>query len=418
VILMFYNIGAEIVRDLTKESDLCARFDKDIHIGDQLDEGSYSIVSEVLFPGGERYVIKEYKDVKVETVTEPKPISLKAFMEAREEEFDENLFVLLNGGDVNAIRTEFKVPEFSAPCVRNVELRYKSNTSEGKFRIRPPFYLCESSQYPEYILGLLTSNLYRSGECYHFVDVVDFITCVKSRRESDDAPKQYLLMEMVDKGTLEWEINGDFSVLETEADTESVTLQVLFAIACYQTKYGISHNDLKMSNIFVQRREGVNNWHKQDIAHAKYFHYRVKGIDLYCRAYDLIKIGDWGVGIKWAPPVIGQRAFVLGSEDRSVPNSYVASFDLLYFLFSLVDERSPLSLELFEYATGTVYNDNTFIPKEWMQPRFPRRPSLDILNTEPMKDVTALKILKNEKLMSRFRQKPDSDKIVTLGTLA
>jgi len=404
--LRIYNSGEALVKQLTAVSPLCASIGTDIKIDAKpIAEGHYGSVSDVIFPGAKKgqYVIKSFFDTDLETLRVKPPQSLEKIVK-EQKDYDPHLLMDLNVSPrgPTAIVENIVMPKFALQCSPKKKYKIKSNVSKKSTTLTKPYYLCPTGSIPEYVLSLLVANLYRDGTCVHFIDTVDLLTCVEA-----GSPKQYTIMEKVDNTLLK--------IIECALHEEMVAcllIQILFAVACYQHRYQISHNDLHYNNVLIKYVTPDTEWNGQKLADASYHHYHILGTDLYIPAIPvLVKIADFGLGVKWSPPVIGDEYYATVSD--YIPHEFVPQYDSLYITFIIrrVSKTPSFFVRTVQKASigdGTIaYIDN--ITSDGTRP--------SVTHVGKYADAAAVKLLTNTTLMAAYTQKPAAGKIVTLGRL-
>jgi len=406
-VLRIYNTGGALVKYLTAPSSVCAALGKEIKISPKpFATGSSGSISDVIFPGAKKgqYVIKSFSViVDVELVNPPRPLRDAA---AAMKEYDTQLLVDVNGGDPDKVVSDIKVPMFVLPCSPVDNPKYKTNVRDQEVTLTEPYYLCKTESVPEYVLSLLVAELYRDGTCAHFLDTVDFMTCVKH-----DEPKQYVIMEKADR-PLDVVIDqmASLSSHEREKLTIGLLIQTLFAVACYQHRYQISHNDLHQDNVLVKDITPDTEWNGQALASADWHHYHILGVDLYMPAIAmLVKVADFGTGIKWSPPIIGYVSVI--TEMAIVPTEYTPQYDSLLILF-IMHERSATPIDFIRSVLKTSIRKAKI--KNITRPDGVRP---HIAYVDRYRTATAVNLLTNTTLMAEYTLKPTTGRIVTLGTL-
>ncbi len=219
-------------------------------------------------------------------------------------------------------------------------------------------YLCEDERFSEYVNSVYAGQLYRDGQCAHFFNVYSFFGC----SESYSVMKQYIIMDRLHgslKGNkyclaLKNYKNNKYSV----EDLDSFYVQTMFAVASYQQKYKLSHNDLHLDNVFVECIDSKSStmFNNQMLHDADWFHYTVGKKNIYIKATSgIVKIGDWGFSIKYSVPIVGDKYAVENGYDGWMPNQFFAQYDALVFTWWTL-------LELVHYANDTslMVDDCTF----------------------------------------------------------
>jgi serine/threonine protein kinase len=215
-------------------------------------------------------------------------------------------------------------------------------------------YLCDKETYSEYIISILTGQLYRNGMvktksgdpyCVNFLNVFEFTTCYKPKEQ------QYIFMEQAD-ATLNKLTTNNWSI---EAQL-FVFVQILLSIYIYQS-FNISHNDLKNDNIFMEKITQNTIYNSQRMLDNTHIEYKLPGGTFYLsipsdNAY-IVKIGDWGQSIKYGmetKPTVGFfdvfQGIFDGNQTANTPNWFAPAYDLFTF-FNI----SSLYFEQFSVAS-------------------------------------------------------------------
>lgn len=372
--LSLFNSGEGIVKYLTGKSDKCDAFGTEIVFGKELGRGEFGVVSEVAIPKPGAYVIKKFRRFEPQIMGSKG--TLKDNIASLKGLVNEAVASSLNGGDLNAVVDGVRIPKSMLPCRKKDRFTYE----------------CEIDSYVEYIISLLVSDLLCKGKCINFIEMVDFISCQKS-----GSLDQYTIMEKID-GTLH---DGPVTV----ADIDAALIQILSAVAIYQDAYKLSHNDLHSNNVMIKLITDDMSWNGQRLADAKYFHYSIRGTDIYFPATRfIVKIGDWGLGVKFSKPIIRS------SEDHWwLSRDYMPQYDSMFVLFYVSKMRalSNLPSVMLRQLIGDVDITTLTMPNSGYRP-VPRA-------IERYTHGTAENMLK---MMPAYKIKPDDGgMIITLGVL-
>jgi len=340
---------------------------------------------------------------------------------------------------VNNYKTEFKkddvvvVPTYAIQCRTTEPIIVPRFNLKGKSVFPIGSYLCTDEGFSEFAIASMCGRLYSMGVSVNFIEMYNFAVC------DEEAPKSYTFMEQTD-GDIRLDINRIFNPIYSKYNIEYVekcfVIQVLHAIAVYQTVYGISHNDLHPGNIFFNLVDEKTMFNGQTLYDADYFHYSISRVErepvnLYIPAIPYIaKIADFGKAFKWYPPKIGQMELIqtgfTGGDTPWMPNWFIPQYDTSFFLISIMAEGpSSFASQIF---------DKLKIPRELFRPE--NRPIFAPVDTnskyyksmpyrfnpsEPLSKFTRLqakKILTNKALIGEFTTKPEKGKkIVTLGEI-
>lgn len=303
-------------------------------------------------------------------------------------------------------------------------------------------YLCGTNAYSEYVIGVYMGYLYRKFTCINFFDVHSMFTCPNDTGGVGGF-FQYILMDKID---------GDLSGCKRCTDTnlfvpsikshankftliDSIYVQTLIAIACYQKKYEISHNDLHPGNVFLEYVTKDTEYNGQKLHDADWFHYIVGGKNIYLPATDIIvKIGDFGLSVKYSDPIVGDKeVFETGYDQYDgngpwIPNVYMKCYDSFFFTCAYSrtinadmasTELSPLIVECLGYMYTKLKLKNPNAPAGFLK----RLTQLNMIrpdNTRPVLDnlhlikKSAYDIVR-EPVYNKYGQFPTYGKIVDLG---
>ena len=316
-------------------------------------------------------------------------------------------------------------------------------------------YLCTNESYSEYYIGVLLGNAYRTEKCINFFDVYSMFICKHPDIDDDTefAYDQYILMDKIDNAEgniLQCISMKNYNKIKGHSRDiqDGVFIQTMFAIAFYQSQYKISHNDLHEDNVFVEfvknsdESKGIigTTFNGEYLYECDSYHYRIGNIDLYLPAIPVIvKIGDFGMSIKYSHPIVGDEyIFKTGYATQGdpwgpwMPNHFIPQYDSVYHTVRYVDSLSTKSGHQFmgdlladsiKYLMPTVKNHLTsstvttsstikFLGDTGLINRASKRPKLERLSI----CRTAYDLLTSP-VMNKYRTKPTSGKIVTLGVI-
>jgi hypothetical protein len=329
-------------------------------------------------------------------------------------------------------------------CLTTKELEYKDVSNENKKMTIPTgSYVCDRELFSEYAISAYAGLIYSSGECAHFFSVYSAFTCADNFPDRLDEYDTitYTMDTFMDK--IDGELNTYKSCISTKKFLDivghsmdiidSICVQVIFAIAAYQEKYQISHNDLHHKNVFIELVTPETTFNNQNIMDADWYHYSFKGTNFYVPSTPMIvKIGDFGYSIKYSKPIIGGKDTLENGLDLRdgtgswFPNTYIPSYDILYFMgaYILMLDIYVDHKKLNESITGECLK---FMTLGKLQPSdiLSRNEIIvgELFKTKNMRPI--LKNLKNVKNASdvikgpiheTYGNKPDG-KIVTLGKI-
>lgn len=317
-----------------------------------------------------------------------------------------------------------------------------SNPPHKNIFVPSKSFVCYNESMYESILNSFTSNIYRNGICANFINVYAMYTC-----SSKSLPRTFYQTILMDKQNgkdlakaapcISKDLFHDLRPEAQEMAMDSVYVQTLFAIHCYQHTFRISHNDLHYGNVFIEYVTDETVFQNQSINDADWYHYRIGTDNIYVPAVGIIpKIGDFGKSVMYGIPdtdsaIIGDMQVIVdgysGSNEITKPwmtNIFHPSYDLLYFTNSVMMQLgggqidsykiSPLIVECLKHmlkindVNRYIYQTlaNKFIQSE------NARPVLEELhNIRGPREVLLGPILR------KYGIKPVIGKIVTLGQI-
>lgn len=289
-----------------------------------------------------------------------------------------------------AVKTRYSDKPFDEKsCVTNRQIDDKSKSRYNSI-IPKGSYLCDD-YYSDFIIGSLCSRLYENGISANFLRMYDFAACTVDRPNKH---RQYIFMEKADMKIEELSMK--------QLVTVDIFIQIMHAIHTYQTSYKISHNDLHMGNIMLQKIGPEHEFNGKKIMDYKYFHYRFGDADYYVRNMGLVvKIIDFGIAQKYSKP------FILYKEaNQRIP--YRPIVDVLVVmknLFKLMHAK-VFRMDLdYDESLGVYFRDLMNEIQETMS----NNPS-----PEELERYTPANIM-NASRFVEIRPKPRKGSIITMG---
>jgi hypothetical protein len=337
----------------------------------------------------------------------------------------------------NASLVEFLLPPEMCRLQKDVIFEaVPSNISGRNVTVPKGSYLCVNESFSEFAIGIYAGQLYHDKVCINFFDVYSQFVCPPKNLKLSSSKKeifsQYIFMDKLsgdirNPGTAQHYSVNALGILNIKNETtaNSMFAQTLFAIFAYQSTYKISHN------VFMEFVTDKTEFNGQKIKGATHFHYHFKGYDIYIPSSDIIiKIGDYGLSIKYSTPIIGKFDSVKDGMNINdgqgawVPNVFVPSYDSLFFAIAFIMKMSknepslenigPMIFSCMKFMCPKI--ENTKIFDYMVHYNYIResnfRPVLPNLKYIP----SALDILKGP-IYDAYRVKP-SGNIVTLGYIA
>lgn len=385
------NTGGSLIEMLTGEKELCPLVGSEITFGRRLEGGEYGEVFEINFPekGTRKYVVKVSKGDEIllkggipmkNQAAASLMTSVKDFMKYSNMEGDENSFpsYIENGklivlGEGRIMRADLPI-FLKKTCVKHSD----------------EMYICEP-YYAEYAIGNLMGRYYRNGESINFIDMFNFALCTR---------KSYIFMEQIDL-VLGKELKNILSDPEhMVGEMKCILIQILHALSICQRNL-VVHWDLHTKNVFLDWKRGAI-YKNEKLEDADFLAYEIGNDILYIPSYDatyIVKIGDWGLSVKYSKPMIG-------SSESLGPEGTVANFDdkydLNYFLESLEEKMN----EIIHKIDPNGKND-------FLQIQVGKINKL----LGQMSSRTPLNILKDPGMFKKYRIPPKNNaKIIVIGT--
>lgn len=442
-VLNTINSGGSIVELLGLPVEKkCALIGAEIKLVKKIGQGVQGEVFLIDFPGkGEKMYVVKKSDLTLSVIT--------GFKDTVIEELDEED---LTWEDIeNWQPSEYKNEWGQGSGIVSVIIPPKMCRLDKpkKFRSIPPgknmfmnipkgSYLCDDESFSEFCIAVYTGTLYRDNICINFFNTYSMFTCLDSKTNDFAEYKQYIFMDKID-GELENYVScialdkyikyGEYSE-DSEDIMNGIYIQTLFAIATYQAKFKISHNDLHTGNVFVEFVTEKTEFNGKKLMPAEYYHYEINGKSIYFPAIPVIvKIGDYGKSVKYSEPIIGDKmVFDTGYEQHDgtgpwIPNIYFAQYDSLYFTISyiiscgsVVSKLGSLIPECVKYMCKGDFNQGWpnvygYLFGQGYIRRGNSRPDLDRLD-EVKSSADVL-----ENFIQPIYSKKPKGKIVTLGVI-
>ena len=256
--------------------------------------------------------------------------------------------------------------------------------------IREFYIMCEVSKF------LTDPNTY----CIHFIDVYKMFKVGNLYK---------IMMEFIHCGTLD--MKSDYN-LWNDFYSPQLFLSIFFAIATYQTKE-ICHYDLHLDNIFyIILNEKYNPmWRGKRLLDYEYFEYSIKGVSFYIpRPRFLIKIADWGFGIKYSKPkILYWEMYNYGLKDV---HQYQPIYDICRVMqFLLLKYKNSFKIiktgHIMDKILDILYTDTTDIPD------VPHAVLDDVRDI----NLNAENLILDYNLFDEFKNKPPSSKILKIGKI-
>ena len=423
------NTGGDLVSYLSTQSPTCPLIGSDIKLVKKLGEGTRGAVFllKIKGMGSKKYVAKKIRTTGSVHTNDPYKTGLDTIGKLATAMQEERLvsaktLVAINGYKDwdTPITKKDKIyfPTYAHICLTEYKKTYDRVDGSGVVIIPKGSYLCNNSQYSEYIIGVLCGNLYRGGRSVNFIDVFGFATCPDNKKY---VTNQYIFMEIIN---ISLSSLGKCIFSYKKVFAEVLMVQVLHAIACYQREYKIQHNDLHNENIFIEYITPTTTFNGQNLHDADWFHYKIDNVNIYLPWVPaLVKIGDFGLSVKYSAPIVGDMESVDGGYEAVVPNWYAECYDTSMILKEFYTGGGKRS-SFIRNIMGWMIDPKIKNPDcRWINSAIrdgyntltgrPRMPFVSGMYVH----ATPTNILSNNSLMKRYLTKPIDGTIVTLGTI-
>ena len=310
---------------------------------------------------------------------------------------------------------EINVGYIYGPCYLEEPRVYQIEKPSMIVTVPAGSIVCDDT-YPEALIAILSAELYATGKCFHFVDTLDFISC-----SEDD--HQYLLMEEIDS-----------NVANEKTYTPEILIQTAVAIAAFNQEYALVHGDMISSNIFLVRNDGKISWNGRILQPTDVLEYRIGETTLYLHSdvHDglnwLVKVGDYGLSVKYNVPIIGAEDTLKGYyvDDTGtimLPVNYSGVYDFGIVLYNFFRDRSdkidPWFTRVMAWFLGLPMDS----PLERVQEEIPiyfnpksYRMRVDRIDDTIFENKTAYDFLTHPTLMESYRKRPPGT-TVTMAVL-
>ncbi len=449
-VLNIISSGGELVKYLGYPSENCPLIGTEIKLAHVLGRGTQGTVFLVTIPGmgTKEYVVKK-GTLELETEDDT--------LESLKIRF--GMLKSRTWADYKPFQTKKTINQFEnpdTPLDKEITLiippKFCKLKKDRQFDARPIIkndtitvpagsYLCPDEVYSEYAIGVYTGQLYRKGTCINFFNFYTFFACPK-RQIGGEKYNQYILMDKLDgsfnnnKACLSLDKFASMKKFEKYDVLNSIYIQTLFAIAAYQDAFQISHNDLHDDNIFIECVTPNTMFNGQKIHGADWFHYRVKGKDIYIAASPgIVKIGDYGLSVKYSEPIVGNEYVFTDGYDQGdgtgawIPDQFLPSYDSLFFTTKFInliatklEDGSNVLYALVKTCLSFMCNNIKFEPGtdiieelqnyQYVRQGFSNRPVLETLpNVKNALETLLGPVLQFSSI------KPSYGRIVTLGVI-
>ena len=200
----------------------------------------------------------------------------------------------------------------SPECFQGKSVSFRRSDGNGETTFPRGSLLCTPA-VSEFLLSLITGSLNQN-----FVHTIYLASCYSWGLIKD----QFTLME---------QLNGDIHHILPKMPqpfVEALYIQILYALALCQDMR-IVHGDLHTGNVLYENvGEGGSAY--PELVNAQYFSYKIGKNFITVPACPYIaKIADWGFGVKYSQPMIGNTRVSRG-DDGIRPNFYTPAYDVAY----------------------------------------------------------------------------------------
>jgi serine/threonine protein kinase len=191
----------------------------------------------------------------------------------------------------------------------------------------PTYYVFESAILSEFLIMKFVDFQVQRGICAHFLSIGNIYT----QYDSKHATVSYT-MERAEK-TLEYIKSLPDNLVDNYA------VQILFAV-CVLNMFEISHNDLHVENMFLQKACNVE-YNGKKLSECTHYRYILKDgtfITIPATKY-IIKIGDFGHACKFSPPEIYNNYVMEDGLEFELPTWYDVRYDMAQMIANLYDDK-------------------------------------------------------------------------------
>lgn len=316
---------------------------------------------------------------------------------------DLDVFRMVNRDLVGEGRVGINIPSGVKDCRTPKYLYIPRNYSTSKTWVNfPKSSYLTTSMYSEFIISSLCSRLVEEGTSANFIKIYGYYT----NNVSDPLNhNQFMFMDQIDGSLCNY--CDDYSYSITLADY----IQIIHAIECYQTKYDIVHGDLHTGNVFWRTIKDDDEFNGYKLKDAEYFHYHIKGIDLYIPNTGLLLyIGDFGLAVKYRAPVIGPVRVCYGGTCHT-PNFKTREYDLLTITEAIFTDTSCTPnrepLELFRKIMQEAKDSSIEFDEKYGRPK--------VSDSSIM--FSPSEVISRYPEFDEYKVRPKGKRIVTLGTI-
>lgn len=321
------NHGENLVEFLSSQDDSCDKiFKSEFKL---LGKGGSGTVYEYTFDK-KKYAVKE---TKTELIKIPNSSQLTAEEYASKRFVGnlirQNLFIKINSGSLIP-RIFYDIKD---DCYMEGDISFPLLYDKSKKITFHNPYLCKEEYYSEYAIGLLCAQFYKKSMSIHFIDIYAFNACFEKQEKG--YINDYIFMEKLDN-----DLNNVLDCIKNDVNLfYSLFVQLFHTIYMYQSLM-ISHNDLHMGNIFIKYIDKDTEFMGKKLMNYSHFHYRIGNKNIYTPFVPfIIKIGDFGVSVKYNDPVIGNISSIVNDwADKLIytPNWFSKCYDVVYSIFAIL----------------------------------------------------------------------------------
>jgi hypothetical protein len=416
-ILELLHSSQDIIEYLIGQSAECPMIDNEIKLTKLLGQGAQGAVYEIDFPdrGRNKYAVKKLADLDTDYIfwkKESKTIREIYDLIPSLHIYPKEIFFKINNGPDTIIATgqEIVVPTYAISCFRKKNLFTRFDT-DSPISYPGKSYICESSDYTEYIIAAICGELYRQNKSIHFIDTFGFTACF-----DNETPINYIFMQQIDGVLLE-------TIQHVGEEYQNIfIIQILHSIAVYQKKYKISHNDLHLGNVFLSGVDQNTVFKGRHVDKYKQFCYKIGDKKIYVPNTGVLpKIGDFGYAIMWRKPIMGSQQIFLDGMSQGpfdqpwMPNWWCPQYDALFVITALYTQI-PDNMMVKKLMALILDCDIADIATE--KPKLYRSSNSRPRMTELSKysEFTADRILQNSDIFGKYYTSK-SDKSLLLGSV-
>lgn len=269
----------------------------------------------------------------------------------RRTKFEDYIKELVKKLNKNEITSEDKivVPVYLISTLLDRQKIYPKISKYGQISIPSGSHICECSIYTEIEIHRFLSILVTQEQIPHIAILHDWW-------QKD--MNMYLKIERYDHSL--------YRLLEelSKEDVISIIFQTLFTLEYINRKFSISHNDMHLKNIMLEKSDYIT-WKNIHISILDNICYILDGsIFVLPKPKYFVRIIDFGCASKWSEPFILSKDIIERGIDGTIPNFPSQFYDPIFFLNCLSKSIKHHKLiedmfkDILDVSTKDIFDDN------------------------------------------------------------